>query len=122
MSEAKARELLRDVETLLMVVEPRSRKADYLALLDRVRAYLAAVPAPAEPTMSYANAEDYAKRNPLGGVARVFDIMADRLRAGESLQSVLDDYGYAVAALAAEPVAQPDEMSAKAPTDANRSA
>jgi hypothetical protein len=42
----------------------------------------------------YADAADYAKHNPLGGVAKTFDIMADRLRAGEALDSVLADFNY----------------------------
>ena len=36
--------------------------------------------------------KEYAKHNPLGGVARMFDIIADRLRAGEDYYDVLDDY------------------------------
>jgi hypothetical protein len=39
-------------------------------------------------------AEEYAHRNPLGGVARVFESMALRIRAGEPYADVLDDYGY----------------------------
>lgn len=39
-------------------------------------------------------AEEYAHRNPLGGVARVFESMALRIRAGEPYADVLEDYGY----------------------------
>lgn len=40
----------------------------------------------------YFGPEDYAARNPLGGIAKCFDIMADRLRAGEDYDSVISDY------------------------------
>lgn len=36
--------------------------------------------------------ESYAKANPLGGPARMFESMAARIRAGEDYYSVLDDY------------------------------
>lgn len=39
-------------------------------------------------------AERYWARNPLGGPAKVFDAMADCLRAGEPYQDVLRDYGF----------------------------
>lgn len=38
----------------------------------------------------------YAKANPLGGPARVFEAMAARIRAGEDYYAVLDDYGFMV--------------------------
>lgn len=37
---------------------------------------------------------EYAKKNPLGGPARLFDVMADRIRAGENYDEVLKDYGF----------------------------
>ena len=37
--------------------------------------------------------DDYEKRNTLGGVAHKFEVMASRIRAGESVESVLRDYG-----------------------------
>lgn len=37
----------------------------------------------------------YAKANPLGGPAKVFEAAAQRIRAGESLTEVMDDYGLA---------------------------
>ena len=46
-------------------------------------------------------AAEYAKRNPLGGPAKVFDAMASRIRAGEDYYSVLADYGFAVSATVA---------------------
>ena len=38
-------------------------------------------------------AAGYWKGNPLGGPAKVFDAVADRIRAGEDLHDVLADYG-----------------------------
>lgn len=38
-------------------------------------------------------AKEYATNNPLGGVARMFETMAERIRAGERYDSVLTDYG-----------------------------
>lgn len=40
-------------------------------------------------------ATEYEKQNPLGGPAKVFDAMADAIRAGDSYESVLKLYGYA---------------------------
>lgn len=40
-------------------------------------------------------ATEYEKQNPLGGPAKVFDAMADAIRAGDSYESVLTLYGYA---------------------------
>lgn len=39
------------------------------------------------------SAHSYHKRNPLGGPAKMFDAIADRIRAGESVQSCMADYG-----------------------------
>lgn len=38
------------------------------------------------------NAEEYRKKNPLGGPAKMFDAIADRIRAGEEYHAVLRDY------------------------------
>lgn len=46
----------------------------------------------ASATTSSAAAKEYARRNPLGGPAKVFEAMAARIRAGEEYYSVLDDY------------------------------
>lgn len=43
---------------------------------------------------NYRVSPEYAKANPLGGPAKVFDAMADRIRAGEDYYDVLDDYGF----------------------------
>lgn len=43
----------------------------------------------------YTNPE-YAKRNPLGGPAKMFDAIASRIRAGEDYHEVLRDYGVRV--------------------------
>lgn len=40
-------------------------------------------------------AKRYADANPLGGPARVFEAAASRIRAGENLADVMDDYGLA---------------------------
>jgi len=40
--------------------------------------------------------DEYARRNPLGGPAKVFEAMAARIRAGEEYYSVLDDYQFSV--------------------------
>lgn len=37
----------------------------------------------------------YAEINPLGGPAKVFEAVASRIRAGENLADVMDDYGLA---------------------------
>ena len=42
------------------------------------------------------SAKQYAASNPLGGPARMFDAIADRIRAGEEYYSVLADYGVTV--------------------------
>lgn len=39
----------------------------------------------------------YQKANPLGGQAKVFQAMADAIRAGDSYESVLLQFGYAEA-------------------------
>jgi hypothetical protein len=39
---------------------------------------------------------DYAAKNPLGGPARVFEVIADRIRAGEDYYAVLEDYDLCV--------------------------
>lgn len=59
-------------------------RSDALAILDEMAAQIEA--ANTDPA--------YAKANPIGGVAGVFDAMASRLRAGEPLNSVLANYGY----------------------------
>lgn len=38
-------------------------------------------------------AHAYFVPNPLGGPANMFDAIADRIRAGEDMESVMDDYG-----------------------------
>ena len=38
-------------------------------------------------------AADYAAKNPLGGPASMFEVMAERIRAGEDYAAVLADYG-----------------------------
>lgn len=38
-------------------------------------------------------AREYLKKNPLGGPAKVFEMMASRIRAGEDYHDVLKDYG-----------------------------
>ena len=43
---------------------------------------------------AYASPEEYAAANPLGGPARIFDAMAERVRAGEDFYAVLADYGF----------------------------
>lgn len=43
--------------------------------------------------MSEDKAAEYAKVNPLGGPARVFEAMAERIRSGEAYEEVLADYG-----------------------------
>ena len=42
--------------------------------------------------VQYTGPEDYARRNPLGGVAAMFEAMALRIRAGEDFYEVLRDY------------------------------
>lgn len=37
--------------------------------------------------------QEYERQNPLGGIASMFETIARRLRAGEPLESVLEDYG-----------------------------
>jgi hypothetical protein len=37
--------------------------------------------------------EEYARANPLGGPAKMFDAIAARLRAGEPFDEVMHDYG-----------------------------
>ena len=39
---------------------------------------------------------EYHKPNPLGGPARVFDMMADRIRGGEDYNFILAEYGFKV--------------------------
>lgn len=49
-----------------------------------------------EPTTEAA--KQYADANPLGGPARMFDAIAERIRSGEEYHSVLADYGVTVEA------------------------
>ena len=44
-----------------------------------------------------AQKETYQQSNPLGGPAKVFDAMADAIRAGDSYESVLKQFGYQLA-------------------------
>jgi hypothetical protein len=46
--------------------------------------------------------QDYVAKNPLGGPAKVFDAMANAIRAGDTFESVLRTYGFAVAQPAQE--------------------
>ena len=39
---------------------------------------------------------EYRKRNPLGGPAKMFDAIADRIRSRENYDEVLADYGVSV--------------------------
>ena len=50
---------------------------------DAIRALITTTPA----------AQDYARANPFGGPAAVFDAAAERIRAGEPLEEVMRDYG-----------------------------
>jgi len=50
-------------------------------------------------------AQDYAAKNPLGGPAKIFDAMAACIRAGDSFDAVLRQYGFAEAQPVQEPVA-----------------
>jgi hypothetical protein len=61
------------------------------------KAWLEAAPQPPQQP-----ATEYEKQNPLGGPAKVFDAMADAIRAGDSYESVLKLYGYAEAQKPAE--------------------
>lgn len=47
-----------------------------------------------EPTTEAA--KQYAADNPLGGPARMFDAIAERIRSGEEYYAVLKDYGVTV--------------------------
>lgn len=38
--------------------------------------------------------KEYREKNPLGGPAKVFDAMADAIRAGDDLNAVCSDYGW----------------------------
>lgn len=38
--------------------------------------------------------KEYREKNPLGGPAKVFDAMADQIRAGEDFNKVIADYGW----------------------------
>jgi hypothetical protein len=49
-------------------------------------------------------AQDYAAKNPLGGPAKIFDAMAACIRAGDSFDAVLRQYGFAEAQPAIDPV------------------
>ena len=42
---------------------------------------------------TYPNPQAYAEKNPLGGPARIFEAMAERVRAGEDFHAVLADFG-----------------------------
>lgn len=38
--------------------------------------------------------KEYREKNPLGGPAKVFDAMADQIRAGDDFNKVIADYGW----------------------------
>lgn len=50
-----------------------------------------------DATTAYERAEvaaaEYRQKNPLGGPAKMFEAAASRIRAGEPLEYVLEDYG-----------------------------
>lgn len=62
---------------------PEGKRADFNATIDDLLAV--AEVAHVDP--------EYARLNPLGGPAKVFDAMAARIRAGEPYDAVLADYG-----------------------------
>lgn len=47
--------------------------------------------------------EEYRRKNPLGGPAVIFDAIGDRLRAGESFDNVMSDYGITFDKAASQP-------------------
>jgi hypothetical protein len=58
--------------------------------------------------MREALADRYSGENPLGGPAKVFDAMADAVRAGDEYHAVLRQYGFAeIAAAQPAPVQEP---------------
>ena len=59
-----------------------------------------------------AQQQTYEQANPLGGPAKVFQAMADAVRAGDSYHAVLRQYGYAETAQQQEPVAWMYQCSA----------
>jgi len=54
-----------------------------------------------------AEPEEYAAQNPLGGPAKVFDAMADAIRAGDDYHATLRRYGFAEVKALAEPEQEP---------------
>lgn len=54
-----------------------------------------------------AEPDQYAAQNPLGGPAKVFDAMADAIRAGDDYHATLRRYGFAEVKALAEPEQQP---------------
>lgn len=58
-----------------------------------------------------AEPDQYAAQNPLGGPAKVFDAMADAIRAGDDYHATLRRYGFAEVKALAEPEQEPDGIS-----------
>ena len=48
---------------------------------------------PHKPSFKVLRKKAYQAANPLGGPAKMFDAIADRLRAGDSFDAVINDYG-----------------------------
>lgn len=83
-------------ETLLhaaAIVETLYRADDAGMIEETLRRLAATLPSETAPSDA---AAEYARRNPLGGPAVVFEAMASRVRAGENFYEVLDDYGFSV--------------------------
>ena len=59
--------------------------------------------------------KEYREKNPLGGPAKVFDAMADAIRAGDDFNAVCADYGWCPLdrAIAAEARAEASERDAQ---------
>ena len=68
----------------------RPIESDYKSQVAYTRALEAYCDALAQP-------EQYQQSNPLGGPAKVFDAMADAIRAGDSYESVLKQFSYQLA-------------------------
>lgn len=55
-------------------------------------------------TAELKDAKEYKAKNPLGGPAAMFDTIADRIRSGEPIEQVMDDYNLGFVAALSKPL------------------
>ncbi len=86
-------------------------------VIDQLRAHAAALEELARVKDELLGVKEYREKNPLGGPAKVFDAMADQIRAGDDFNRVIADYGWCPADRAERAEAALAECRAKLEVD-----